>query len=106
MSKRTGRPQRRGRLGRETGCSRGPRTPGQAVCVRVQEVGAALASREGGRGRPARAGWEWGSTQRKAHRAEGGGQGPLPPLGETAWVLNGDCGVGTPAVSPGMGDPQ
>lgn len=33
MSKRLGRLQRRGRMGRETGCSRGPGPPGQAVCV-------------------------------------------------------------------------
>ena len=35
-----------------------------------------------------------------------GVRGTLLPLGETAWVLNGDCGIGTPAVSPGMGDPH
>lgn len=94
VSKRTGRPQRRwGARGVP-----GPRAR-QCVC-RVQEVGAALAAREEGRGQAGESRTGVGGTDRKAHPGEGTAARGLLAWDEAAWVLSGACGIGTPAVSP------
>lgn len=106
MSKRLGRLQRRGHTGWEMGCSRDPGPPGQAVCVPSAGGGANLASREGGLGRQVRAGPEWGARREKPTVGKVGARRDLLPLGKAAWVLNGDCELGAPAVPPRMGDPN